>query len=78
MTVSRERWINSGNSKCYKEEKPGEDIEVGGIGQVRLDGHSEKLTFDESLGGQKGPALPVCGGVGVSGQMVYGQRPPDQ
>lgn len=79
LIVSRKRQINSDSSESYKGNRPSGEMEMGRTRQVRLDSHSEKLTFEESLDRQKKGLL----GKHVAGQVfqvevAYVQRPHDQ
>lgn len=56
--------MNSDNGKRHKENKPREGIGRGGVKLVRVDGRSDKLTFEKKLG-QKGASC--AGGGSVSG-----------
>lgn len=43
--------MSSGSGEYAKGNKLGGEMEVGGTGQRRSDGHSEKLTAEEGFSG---------------------------
>lgn len=54
------------NNKLFfkeKEKKSGEGKGRDGVGQVRMGGHSDKVTFKERLDGQKDASCASVGGV---------------